>query len=112
MQNLLPTRKAVFVMDDDACVLKATGRLLRQHGFETALFSSAEAFQVHGKFDTACCTQDHGLAIEDEGLRPELAGGFDDQRIAAGPVIAAPRKQPHTDDAPAVFSGSSMQVIQ
>lgn len=34
----------VRLVEDDAQVLRAQGRLLREHGFRTALFSSAEAF--------------------------------------------------------------------
>lgn len=34
----------VYLVDDDAHVLKAQARLLRAHGFETATFESAEAF--------------------------------------------------------------------
>jgi FixJ family two-component response regulator len=34
----------ICLVDDDARVLKAQARLLREHGFSTALFQSAEAF--------------------------------------------------------------------
>ena len=34
----------VFLVDDDEHLLRALGRLLRQHGFATAAFASAEAF--------------------------------------------------------------------
>lgn len=34
----------VFLVDDDEQLLRALGRLLRQHGFTTAAFASAEAF--------------------------------------------------------------------
>ena len=36
-------------------MLRSVGRLLRQHGFETILFNSAEAFQRHGNFEQAFC---------------------------------------------------------
>jgi DNA-binding NtrC family response regulator len=34
----------VFLVDDDRSVLKAQARLLREHGFQTALYESAEDF--------------------------------------------------------------------
>jgi FixJ family two-component response regulator len=48
-------RKAVFVVDDDPGTLKGVKRLLREHGYETVLFPSAEAFRNHGDFDQAFC---------------------------------------------------------
>jgi FixJ family two-component response regulator len=50
-----PIRKLVFVVDDDAAVLRAIKRLLRQHGYDTVLFSSAEAFENHSDFERAIC---------------------------------------------------------
>jgi FixJ family two-component response regulator len=55
MPNTLPTRKSVFVVDDDPSLLTSVGRLLRQHGFEVILFNSAEAVQRHGNFNQAFC---------------------------------------------------------
>lgn len=41
----MPSRKkVVFVVDDDAAMLKSIGLLLNNLGFETELYSSAEAF--------------------------------------------------------------------
>jgi CheY-like chemotaxis protein len=48
-------RKLVFVVDDDAATLRSIGRLLRQRGFETVLFPSAEAFDDHLDFERALC---------------------------------------------------------
>jgi FixJ family two-component response regulator len=48
-------RKAVFVVDDDPGTLKGVRRLLREHGYDTVLFPSAEAFRNHGDFDQAFC---------------------------------------------------------
>ena len=45
------TTPTVFIVDDDAQVLKAQARLLREHGFKTALFESAETFLA--QHDTA-----------------------------------------------------------
>jgi FixJ family two-component response regulator len=52
---ILPNSKLVFVVDDDPGTLKGVKRLLREHGYETVLFPSAEAFQNHHDFDRACC---------------------------------------------------------
>ena len=51
----MPNRNLVFVVDDDPGTLKGVKRLLREHGYETVLFPSAEAFQSHDDFDAACC---------------------------------------------------------
>jgi FixJ family two-component response regulator len=45
----------VFVVDDDAGILKGLKRLLKQHGFDSALFNSAEAFENCDDFDAAIC---------------------------------------------------------
>ena len=45
----------VFVVDDDAGILKGLKRLLKQHGFDSALFDSAEAFENCDDFDAAIC---------------------------------------------------------
>ena len=45
----------VFVVDDDVGILKGLKRLLKQHGFDSALFDSAEAFENCGDFDAAIC---------------------------------------------------------
>ena len=51
----MSNRKAVFVVDDDPGTLKGVRRLLREHGYDTVLFPSAEAFRNHGDFDQAFC---------------------------------------------------------
>jgi FixJ family two-component response regulator len=52
---ILPNRNLVFVVDDDPGTLKGVKRLLREHGYDSVLFPSAEAFQNHDDFDAACC---------------------------------------------------------
>jgi FixJ family two-component response regulator len=47
--------KLVFVVDDDVAMLKSLGRLLRQFGFESLLFASAEAFAAQRDFENAAC---------------------------------------------------------
>jgi FixJ family two-component response regulator len=51
----LSKRKLVIVVDDDPGILRGLRRLLRQYGYESALFSSADALQKDGNFDQAVC---------------------------------------------------------
>ena len=51
----LPNRNLVLVVDDDRGILRGMKRLLRQHGYDSVLFSSAEAFKNHGDFEKAVC---------------------------------------------------------
>ena len=51
----MPERNLVFVVDDDAMMLKSVARLLRQLGYESVLFPSAETFVNHGDFDRVIC---------------------------------------------------------
>ena len=51
----MPERNLVFVVDDDAMMLKSVARLLRQLGYESMLFPSAEAFANHSDFDGVIC---------------------------------------------------------
>jgi FixJ family two-component response regulator len=52
---ILPKRKLVFVVDDDPGMLRGVKRLLREHGYDSVLFPSADAFQKHGDFEQAIC---------------------------------------------------------
>ena len=51
----MPNRKVVFVVDDDPAMLRSVARLLRQFGYASVLFSSAEAFANHSDFAKAVC---------------------------------------------------------
>jgi FixJ family two-component response regulator len=51
----LPHRSVVFVVDDDPGTLKGVRRLLREYGYESMLFASAEALQNHQDFEDALC---------------------------------------------------------
>jgi FixJ family two-component response regulator len=51
----LPNQKLVFVVDDDAGILKGLKRLLREHGYDSLLFQSANAFRDHDDFAQAIC---------------------------------------------------------
>jgi FixJ family two-component response regulator len=51
----LSKRKLVFVVDDDPGMLRGVQRLLREHGYDSMPFSSADAFQKHDDFEEAIC---------------------------------------------------------
>ena len=51
----MPNPDVVFVVDDDPGMLMSVKRLLRTNGYDTVLFSSAEAFKNHVDFKDACC---------------------------------------------------------
>ena len=51
----MPNRNVVFVVDDDPGTLRGVKRLLRQYGYDSILFPSAEAFQNHDDFEAAVC---------------------------------------------------------
>ena len=48
-------RNVVFVVDDDLGTLNGLKRLLREHGYDSVVFSSAEEFRNHDDFESACC---------------------------------------------------------
>jgi FixJ family two-component response regulator len=52
---LLSKRKLVFVVDDDPSMLRGVQRLLREHGYDSMSFASADAFQKHDDFGEAIC---------------------------------------------------------
>jgi FixJ family two-component response regulator len=51
----LPNRNLVFVVDDDAGTLTGVKRLLREYGYDSVLFSSAQDFQNHDDFEGVVC---------------------------------------------------------
>jgi FixJ family two-component response regulator len=51
----LPDRQLVLVVDDDPGTLRGVRRLLREYGYDSVLFPSAEAFQDHDDFEAAIC---------------------------------------------------------
>jgi FixJ family two-component response regulator len=53
--SLLPNRNLVIIVDDDAETRKAMQRLLRQYGYDSLLFPSAEAFTNHDDFQRVVC---------------------------------------------------------
>ena len=54
-RTLLPYRDVVLVVDDDPGMLRSVARLLRQFGYASLLFQSAEAFANQNDFDKAAC---------------------------------------------------------
>lgn len=50
-----PIRNLVLVVDDDPTMLRSIGRLLRQFGYASLLFPSAEAFANQSDCDAAVC---------------------------------------------------------
>jgi CheY-like chemotaxis protein len=53
--SFLSNRNLVFVVDDDAAVLRAVKHLLRRHGYNSVLFPSGEALENHSDFEGAIC---------------------------------------------------------
>jgi FixJ family two-component response regulator len=51
----MPNQNVVFVVDDDPAMLKCLGRMLRQLGYASLLFPSAETFADHSDFDRTLC---------------------------------------------------------
>jgi FixJ family two-component response regulator len=77
-------RNLVLAVDDDPGMLKCVQRLLRLHGYEPILFSSAEAFKNYTDVDKAdCVILDINLK---DGSGIELRHGLNDAGISV-PVI-------------------------
>src|SRR5258707_1575542 len=53
--SIMPNRNIVFVVDDDPGMLRGVKRLLREYGYDSLLFPSAEAFENHDDFEEALC---------------------------------------------------------
>jgi FixJ family two-component response regulator len=53
--SVMPNRNLIFVVDDDPGMLRGVKRLLREHGYASLLFPSAEAFANQSDFDRAVC---------------------------------------------------------
>src|SRR6478672_4946267 len=82
--SFLSNRNLVLVVDDDRGILRAMKRLLRQHGYGTLLFSSADAFKNHTDFETVVCViLDINL---NDGSGIELRHRLDDAGVSV-PVI-------------------------
>ena len=51
----MPKRKLVYVVDDDPSMLRGVRRLLSEHGYDSVLFASADAFRKHDDFEEGVC---------------------------------------------------------
>jgi FixJ family two-component response regulator len=51
----LSDRELVLVVDDNPGMLRSLARVLKQHGYDTLLFASAEAFKGHDDYKRAAC---------------------------------------------------------
>ena len=78
--DIPPNRERVFVVDDDPAMLRSVARMLRQFGYPSLLFPSAEAFANQSDFDSAVCVlldidlSDGSSGIE---LRHPSQGGWE-----------------------------------
>jgi FixJ family two-component response regulator len=90
----LPNRNVVFVVDDDPGTLRGVKRLLREYGYESVLFPSAEALRNHDDFEEAFCV------ILDINLNDESGIDLRHRLKAAG--ISLPVIYMTGDDNPAV----------
>ena len=51
----MSNRRLVFVVEDDPGMLRGLKRIVREHGYDSLLFQSANALQAHDDFDDAIC---------------------------------------------------------
>ena len=95
-------RKLVFVVDDDPGMLRGVQRLLREHGYDSMSFASADAFQKHGDFGEAICV------VLDINLNDESGIAVRHRLKAAGislPVIYITGKDNQATRVAAIESG-------
>src|ERR1700756_5249256 len=52
---ILSKPRTVLVVDDDPSMLRGVKRLLSAHGYDSVLFSSADALHRHNNFDQGLC---------------------------------------------------------
>ena len=98
----MPNSKVVLVVDDDPGTLRGLKRLLRQHGYDSVLFESAEALQNHNDVDQALCV------ILDINLNDESGIEVRHRLKAAGisvPVIFITANDSHAVRTAALESG-------
>jgi len=53
--SYMPNPNLIFVVDDDPGTLRGVSRLLRQYGYDSMLFPSAEALERHDDIEKAGC---------------------------------------------------------
>lgn len=95
-------QRLVFVVDDDPNMLRGMKRLLKEHGYDSLLFPSADAFQRHGHFEQAVCVVLDINLSDDSGIevrhRLKAAG-------VSLPVIYITGKDNHATRMAAMESG-------
>lgn len=98
----MPKQKLVFVVDDDPGMLRGVSRLLREHGYDSVLFPSADAFQKQDDFEGAVCVVLDIHLNDDSGIevrhRMKAAG-------VSLPVIYITGKDNHATRMAAMASG-------
>lgn len=95
-------RKLVYVVDDDPGMLKGIGRLLREYGYESVLFPSADAFRKHDNFEQAICVVLDIHLNDESGI--EVRHRLEDAG-ASLPVIYITGKDNHATRMAAMASG-------
>lgn len=70
---MLKIERTVFVVDDDAAMLRAVKRVLRESGFSAVLFNSARELRLYNNFEQAFCIvidihlgDESGIALHEE----------------------------------------------
>jgi CheY-like chemotaxis protein len=66
--SFLRNRNVVIVVDDDVATLRGIERLLRQFGYPSMLFATAEAFEDHGLEQGLCAIFDINLNDNRSGV--------------------------------------------
>jgi FixJ family two-component response regulator len=105
----LPDQKAVLVVDDDPGTLRGVKRLLREHGYDSVLFSSAESIERHDDFEHALCI------VLDINLNHESGIEVRHRLKAAGialPVIYITANDNHAVRMAAIESGCIAYLIK
>jgi len=90
----LSKRKLVYVVDDDPSMLRCVRRLLREHGYDTVLFASADAFRKHNDFDEGLCAIIDIDLSDESGI--EIRHYMSDAGIALPVIFITGRDNPAT----------------
>jgi FixJ family two-component response regulator len=75
-------QKAIFIVDDDLSMRLGISRLLKQRGFKTELFDSAEDFHAHAEIERSHC-----LVLD---IKLKENSGIDLRRALANAGISIP----------------------
>jgi FixJ family two-component response regulator len=108
-ESVLANRTAVLVVDDDVGTLRSVQRLLREYGYDSLLFSSAQSFQKHDDFEHALCV------VLDINLNDESGIEVRHRLKAAGislPVIYITANENHASRMAAIESGCIAYLVK